>query len=309
MKLIVATGDYAHTRPLAAAGGVNGDLDIHWQPGRPETIFGRALSEEAPYDVAEMSLATTWALAAGEDSRFVAIAVFPSRMYRLSAFYVRTGIDRPEQLAGGRIGVVRYGQTAAVWGRALLAEQFAIELSEIAWWVAERQSFEPEGVELKEAGSVAALQAMLADGRIDCLLSTSVPGVFRKGRAKRLFPDWPEKERALFQRSGLLPIMHTVLVRRSLVDARPELAKTLVDCFDDARRIALEWLADTDASVLPLPLHHGWVETENRGGAFDAFESGLEQNRAVLEIFASHMHAQGLTSRRIAPGEIFDPGS
>jgi 4,5-dihydroxyphthalate decarboxylase len=309
MKLIIATGDYAHTRPLAAAKGGSDDLEIHWQPGRPETIFSQALSEEAPYDAAEMSLATTWALAAGEDSRFVAIPVFPSRMYRLSAFYVRNGIEHPEQLLGGRIGVVRYGQTAAVWGRALLVEQFAIDLSEIGWWVAERQSFEPQGVELKEAGSVAALQAMLGDGRIDCLLSTSVPEVFREGRTKRLFPDWPDEERALFQQSGLLPIMHTVLLRRSLVEARPELARKLIDCFDRARRIALEWLGDTDASVLPLPLHHGWVETETRGGEFDAFENGLDQNRAVLEKFASHMHAQGLTSRRIAPGEIVHPGS
>jgi 4,5-dihydroxyphthalate decarboxylase len=309
MKLIIATGDYAHTRTLAEVGDRGDGLEIDWVPGRPETIFHRALSHEAPFDVAEMSLATTWALAADGDSRFAAVPVFPSRMYRLSAFYVRSGIERPEQLAGGRIGVVRYGQTAAVWGRALLAEQFAIELSEIGWWIAERQSFEPEGVELKDAGSVAALQAMLADGRIDCLISTSVPEVFRKGRAKRLFADWPDRERALFQHSGFLPIMHTVLLRRSLVDAHPELARTLIDCFDRARRVALEWLGDTDASVLPLPLHHGWVETETRGGTLDAFESGLEQNRAVLDTFASHMHAQGLTSRRLAPGEIFHPGS
>ncbi len=309
MKLIVATGDYAHTRTLAEASGATGDLDINWQPGRPETVFSRALSEEAPFDVAEMSLATTWALAAAKDPRFVAIPVFPSRMYRLSAFYVRPGIDRPEQLAGGRIGVVRYGQTAAVWGRALLAERFGIEISEMAWWVAERQSFEPEGVELNEAGSVTGLQDRLADGRLDCLFSTSVPEVFGTGRAKRLFPDWPDKERALFEQSGFLPIMHTVLVRRSLVDARPELPEILVNCFDEARRAALAWLGDTDASVLPVPLHHGWVETQSRGGARDAFESGLEQNRAVLDAFASHMYAQGLTAPRIAPGEVFYSGT
>ena len=305
MKLVVATGDYLHTRPLGKAGGGSRDLDIRWHPGRPETIFSRALSEEAPYDVAEMSLATTWALAAGKDSRFVALPVFPSRMYRLSAVYVRTGIERPEQLSGGRFGVVRYGQTAAVWARALLAEEFGIEVSKLAWWVAERQSFEPIGVELNDAGSVAGLQDMLAGGRLDCLLSTSVPEVFREGRAKRLFTDWPQRERALFKQSGLLPIMHTVLVRRSLVEAHPELAGILVDCFDDARRAALQWLADTDASVLPVPMHHGWVETQTLGGARDAFESGLEQNRAELDAFASHMHAQGLTVRRIAPDEIF----
>lgn len=309
MKLIVATGDYAHTRPLAAVSERGGDLDIQWRPGRPETVFSRALSEETPYDVAEMSLATTWALAAADDPRFIAIPVFPSRMFRMSAFYVRPGIDRPEQLSGGRIGVVRYGQTAAVWGRALLVERFGIEVSEMSWWVAERQSFEPGGVQLNDAGGVTGLEERLADGRLDCLFSTSVPEVFRAGRAKRLFPDWPETERALFEQTGFLPIMHTVLVRRSLVDAHPGLAEILVDHFDDARRVARAWLGDTDASVLPVPLHHGWVETQTLGGARDAFESGLESNRVALDTFASHMHAQGLTARRIAPSEVFHSGS
>ncbi len=307
MKLVVATGDYAHTRPLAKTGGSGDDFDIEWRPDRPETIFARALSEEAPYDVAEMSLATTWALAASSDARFVAVPVFPSRMFRLSAFYVRTGIDRPEQLAGGRIGVVRYGQTAAVWGRALLEEQFGIEVSKMRWWVAERQRFEPEEMALNQAASISELQRMLAEGRLECLFSTSVPEVFRRGEAKRLFPNWPQDEQALFEATGQLPIMHTVLVRRSLVEAFPDLPAEIVDRFEAARRAALDWLSDTDASVLPLPLHHGWVEAQTRSGAFDPFESGLERNRAVLEAFASHMHVQGLTPRRIPPEEIF-PG-
>ncbi len=309
MKLIVATGDYAHTRLLAEAGPKADALEIEWRPGRPETVFHRALSDDAPFDVAEMSLATTWALAASDDKRFVAIPVFPSRMYRLSAFYVRPGIDRPEQLAGGRIGVVRYGQTAAVWGRAMLAERYGIVISKMNWWVAERQSFEPKGVHLNVTGSVDALQAMLLDGRLDCLFSTSVPDVFREGKANRLFPDWPSEERMLFEQSGTLPIMHTVLVRRDLVEAHAELPVFLLNRFDAARRAALDRLRDTDASILPVPLHHGWVETQTRGGAFDAFESGLERNREMLAAFASHMHVQRLTPRLIAPEEIFHPSS
>lgn len=307
MKLVVATGNYAHTRPLADAGRSDDGFEIHWRPGRPETIFHRALSEEAPFDVAEMSLATTWALAAAGDPRFVAIPVFPSRMYRLSAFYLRQGIDRPEQLAGARIGVVRYGQTAAVWGRAFLAERYGVDFSTLDWWVAERQSFEPTGVELNDAGSAAALEAMLVDGRLDCLFSTSVPDVFRRGEAKRLFPDWPRAERALFERSRFLPIMHTVLVRRQLVETHPKLPAALVTRFDAARRAALDWLGDTDASVLPVPLHHGWVEAGTHGGTFDAFESGLEQNRVVLEAFAGNMYDQGLAPSWIAPDEVFHP--
>lgn len=306
MKLIVATGDYAHTRTLAGAGDGDG-LEIDWRPGRPERIFARALSEDAPFDVAEMSLATTWARVAASDTRFVALPVFPSRMYRLSAFYVREGLDRPEQLEGGRLGVVRYGQTAVVWGRAFLAREYGIDLSGLSWWVAERQSFEPEGVRLNDAGRVTSLQAMLAAGQLDCLFATSVPEVYRKGEVRRLFPDWPQKEQALFKRSSPVPIMHTVLVRRRLVETAPDLAGALVRRFEAARLAALDWLRDTDASVLPVPGHHGFVETQTRGGAFDAFENGLRANREVLESFAAHMHRQGLTPRKIPPEDVFHP--
>ena len=103
--------------------------------------------------------------------------------------------------------------------------------------------------------------------------------------------------------------MHTVLVRRSLVTAHPELSRTLIACFDRARRAALEWLADTDASVLPVPLHHGWLETGAPADGRDHFESGLERNQAVLDAFASHMHFQGLTARRISPQEVFRLGA
>ncbi len=308
MKLIVATQDYAHTRTLADSGslGTESDaLEIDWCCDRPESIFSRALAEDAPFDVAEMSLATTWALADSRDPRFVALPVFTSRMYRLSGFYTcRDGLQ-PADLAGGKIGVVRYGQTAIVWGRALLQERFNVAPSGIQWWVAERQSFEPKDVDLNKAANVAALEFMLEEGELDCLFATSVPDIYRRGRARRLFPNWAKDEQALYEETGVLPIMHTLLMKRSLAGARPGLAFDVVRRFERAKQRAAEWLSDTDASSIPMPLQHGWAETMTRGGRVDPWPYGVEPNRAALELFASHMAEQGLTSRYISPDDVF----
>lgn len=139
LKLTIATGDYTHTRPLRDArvnARSDGVFDIDWVCDRPGTIFRRTLDVDAPFDVAEMSLATAWTLPDRGIRDFIALPVFPSRMYRLSGFYVRKGVVHPEELAGGRIGVVRYGQTAAVWSRALLQHRFGIDNGGIEWWVA-----------------------------------------------------------------------------------------------------------------------------------------------------------------------------
>ena len=58
-------------------------------------------------------------LRAGGDDKFVAIPVFPSRLFRHSCIYVNTeaGINDPKDLVGKKIGVPEYSMTAAVFAR------------------------------------------------------------------------------------------------------------------------------------------------------------------------------------------------
>lgn len=308
MKLTIATGDYAHTRGLGQPGRrvhERREIAIDHVVDKPAAIFRRALQEPLPYDVAEMSLATTYVLAARGDPRFVALPVFTSRMFRHSAFYVREGVRRPEDLKGGRIGVVRYGMTAAVWARALLAEGYGIVPGELEWWIGERQFFRPSGVTLNEADGPAALEAMLVAGELDCLLSVGEPAAFRAGQVRRLFPDFGAAEKAHYRRTGIHPIMHTVLVKRALVDAHPWLPPVLLAAFDDAKQAALEWITDTDASSLPVPFQHGWATEVRALMNGDPWPYGLEPNRKVLARFGELMHAQGLTERTLEPEEVF----
>src|SRR5262245_38899508 len=59
------------------------------------------------FDVSEMSLSSYTILRSEGDTRFIAIPVFPSRVFRHSALYVRSDatIESPQDLKGKRVGV------------------------------------------------------------------------------------------------------------------------------------------------------------------------------------------------------------
>ena len=76
------------------------------------------------FDVAEMSASEFVSRAGTGDSPFVAIPVFPSRVFRHGYIFVntRSGIRTPKDLEGRRVGLPLYSQTAALWVRGHLAE-------------------------------------------------------------------------------------------------------------------------------------------------------------------------------------------
>ena len=307
-RLTLAGGDYAHTRLVAAEplpGPDGGEVGLLRVTDRPAAIFRRALEDSAPYDIAEMSLASAYVLADRRDPRFVALPVFPSRLFRHGAFYAGPGLTGPDQLRGRRIGVIRYGMTAAVWARALLAAEYGLAPNQMEWWIGEEQFFQPVGMDLHPADGQAGLEAMLEDGRLDCLFSVHLPAAFSAGRVGRLFGDVPAAERASFARTGYVPIMHTVLVKRTAVEARPWLPGALMARFEACRDDALAWLLDTDASTLPLPFQHAWSEDVFSQCGGDPWPYGLAANGQVLQDFGAAMAAQGLTSRVLAPEEVF----
>src|SRR5262245_65433905 len=92
------------------------------------------------FDVSEMSLSSYTILRSEGDTRFIAIPVFPSRVFRHSALYVRADspIESPEDLKGKRVGVGDYQMTAAVWLRGFLPHECDVKPAEIGWVTAQR---------------------------------------------------------------------------------------------------------------------------------------------------------------------------
>jgi 4,5-dihydroxyphthalate decarboxylase len=87
------------------------------------------------FDVAELSASEYISLHGAGDCPFVAIPVFPSRVFRHGYIFVNTrcGIRAPKDLEGRRVGLPLYTQTAAIWARGHLQHQFGVDLSSISW--------------------------------------------------------------------------------------------------------------------------------------------------------------------------------
>src|SRR5437879_2825427 len=109
IQLTLACWDCDRTRPLIDGRvqpvGINLDVKVL----RPREMFRRML-DGREFQVSELSLANYAALKGRGDCPFVAIPVAPSRMFRHSCIYVRTGagIKNPNDLKGKRIGATSY---------------------------------------------------------------------------------------------------------------------------------------------------------------------------------------------------------
>ena len=168
----------------------------------------------------------------------------------------------------------------------------------------------PEGFPLVSANE-ETLTAMLADGRLDAVMSARQPSCFVNGHPniRRLFPDYRAAEREYYKRSGLFPIMHAVGIRRDVLEKNRWLAASVYKAFLQAKRIADADLAETTALKIGLP----WVTAEFEAtrdvmGA-DFWSYGAAANYKTLSTMARYSYEQGLAVRLLTVEEMFAEGN
>jgi 4,5-dihydroxyphthalate decarboxylase len=276
----------------------------------------RDLWRTSDIDAAEMSLATYCIQVSRGVREFIAIPAFPSRMFRHSSLYVPVGssLDSLEQLANARVGVPDYAMTAAVWVRYILQSEHGVSPEQIQWMVGgleepsstERIEFRtPAGVVITKLAERASLMDLLRSGELDAVLTPRAPADLASGTIRRLLKSPKEAERAWFQRSGLFPIMHTVVVRRELLQSNEWLADALLAGFAEAKRRAWVRLQETD--YLPYGLVWCVEESLEQRALFGAehWPYGVVANEQVLGAFVTALADQGLTDRKLSVHELF----
>jgi 4,5-dihydroxyphthalate decarboxylase len=257
-----------------------------------------------------MSLASYAILRSRGDERFVALPVFPSRIFRHSAIYIHSGsgIRSPADLKGKRIGVGDYQMTAAVWVRGLLQDEYQVKPADMEWVVgkAVQEVGLPPGISITAAGGYSP-ESLLARGDIDALISVMIPDELnRKETAiSRLFTDYKQAEMDYFSRTGIFPIMHTVVIRKELYDLHPWLAISLYKAFSLAKNVCYRRLFNTDALTVTLPwMVHEFERTRHLMG-MDFWDYSIEGSRPTLEALMRYLYEQGLTGSRMKVEELF----
>ena len=320
LELSVAIGDYDRTRPLIDGRVQIDGVDPVVMTLTPEEIFFRAF-RHAEFDVCELSLSSTAIKTAAGDCPYVGVPAFVSRAFRHTSIYVRRDrIKTPQDLEGRRVGVAEYQLTANVWARALLADDYGVQPSDIVWVrggleeSGRREKIAvtlPASVRLEAATGGRSLSAMLAAGEIDAIVSPRAPSCHARGEANIgwLFDDPTEAAKEYYQRTRIFPIMHIVGVRRSLADRHPWLPAAVLKAFTQAKVLALAQLADTSATKVMLPFVEEQLRSAQALLGEDYWSYGLAANQHTLEVFLRHHNAQGLSQRLMAPHELFHPST
>ena len=319
LSLSIATGNYDRVRPLLDGQVRIDGVDPLYMLLEPEEIFFRSF-RGAQFDVCELSLSSFAVQTARGESPYVGVPVFPSRMFRHGAIFIRTdrGIRTPQDLRGRRIGVPEYQLTACVWARILLEEDHGVAPHEIHWvrgGLVEPGREEkipldlPNAVSLEDAPPDTTLSMMLAAGELDGLVSPRAPPLIERGHRSigTLFPDPAAAARSYFERTRIFPIMHVLGVRRSLASEHPWLPGALLKAFTAAKTQAIAMLGDSASAKVSLPFAAEDLTAARALMGEDYWSYGLEANRHVLDTFLRHHHAQGLSARRVAPEELFHP--
>ena len=316
LHLTLACEDYDRTRALKDGLVKPEGIELNYLTMSVEEIFWRMMKYEE-FDVSELSMGAFFTAAARGRRPFIAIPVFPSRTFRHRCIFVNTsaGVRAVEDLRGKRMGVPEYSMTAAVWLRGLFQHEYGVQPSDIHWIQAgeehpgrkDRVDFEmPPGVRL-ESRPDTTLNAMIEQGDIDAMMSPRMPTCFLQGspRVERLFPDYRRVEMEYFGRTGLFPIMHVIVIRRSIYESEPWVAQTLYKAFCEAKDICMRDLYDTNILRVSLPWTSAEYEATRDLMTADSWPYGLEPNRANLETLHGYLFEQGLIKEKLDLDELF----
>ena len=317
LRLTFACWDYDRTRALADGTVRPEGIDLTYLNLPVEETFFRMMRGQE-FDASEMSLSSYTASLHSPNPKFIAIPVFPSRFFRHSCIFInkKSGIRRPEDLKGKKVGVPEYQMTAPVWIRGILSDDYGVKVTDYEHhWGGEEEPGRidklkidvPPSIRIKPIGDTNTLSAMIASGKLDAMVTARAPSTFYEhpGEVQRLFPDYVAAEKDYYRRTKIFPIMHTVVIRRDVYEKSRWVAQALYKALVASKAKAMEMYNQTAAMAAMLPWLVAHVEEAKRELGDDWWPYGLEANRKVLDTFLRYHHEQGLSRRRFAAEELF----
>jgi 4,5-dihydroxyphthalate decarboxylase len=316
LSLTLAISEYDHVTDLVMGRIVPEGIRLTCLSLPVEEIFFRFLVNRE-WDVSETSMAKYASLISQGDTSLIGIPVFPSRVFRHSSIYVRRDgpVTAPSDLAGRRVGLPEWAQTAAVYSRGFLMHQFGLDLASIDWvqaGVNEPGRIEkvdlrlPAGIRLTRVAD-RTLSEMLVSGDVDAVLSAAPPACFEQGHAniRRLFENYRDVEAAYYRETSIFPIMHVVTIRRELVDSHPWIAMSLLKAFEEAKRRSVARALDIKAPRFPIPWCYDAARQAQVMFGDDYWPYGIEANEPTLAAFLRYAHEQGVCHRPVKVEELF----
>jgi 4,5-dihydroxyphthalate decarboxylase len=321
-ELRLALGCSANDRSEALENGVikpDGiDLDITTVEV-PRALFDRFIFK-GEFDASEYGFYHLIQDVAAGENGFVGLPIFPSKSFRHRCVVVnrRSGIKTPKDLEGKTIGTPLWSQTAAIWIRGHLQDDYGVDLSTLRWVQGAVERTGSHGtpglpdlltpIDIRSAPPDRSLNDMLIAGDIDAVMGLPIPqSVSTDPDIVPLFPDSRAVERDYYQRTGIHPIMHCIAIRRSVYEHNPWIGQSLYDAYCEAKDWALDKMRLADVQRYMLPWLYGDLDEIDEIFGGNPWPYGINANRAAIEALIRFMAEQGMIRREMAPEDLFAP--
>ena len=311
LKLSMICGPYDRAQALidgtVKPNGIDLAVTINAKDG---DRHAKAMSGQ--FDVVEFFTSTYIADLPFKKLGFTAIPIYVKRLFRHSSIYInkKSGIVKPSDLNGKRVGIQNWNTTAAVWAKGILEDDYGVDLASINW-VASAQAQIPDWkppswLKLEILPPRSAQFELLVAGDIDCGITTELWAPNKHPDVGFLFPDYAKEERDYFIRTRCFPIMHILLVRTSILDAHPWVARSLFDAWEQSKQKCFEHQKYQRVYMTSLGYRALWEDEQKIAGP-DIYPWGFAKSRHELALMLDYSHRQGLIPHRYQPEDLFPP--
>jgi 4,5-dihydroxyphthalate decarboxylase len=256
------------------------------------------------FDAGEFSLAMYLALKS-RGAPYMAIPVFPNRKFRHSYIFVpeNSSLKEPAQLKGKRVGIPSWLNTAGLWARGILGDEYGVKPQDIHWITPRKVKVDislPAGTRLEVTPGEGSLAARMLKGEFDAIIAPDFPD--EKGW-RRLFADSKAVEQDFFRRTGVFPTSHAITFHSAYLEKYPNAAQEMFSACVAAKNLALR--DDADATYSNFVWNRQvWEEQQAIMGA-DPWKFGIRGNEKVLHTLIRYAEEQGLLAKRMTIADLF----
>ena len=298
LTLKTAIGPYGHHQALKDGSLKLDNIQFEHVEVTPIINAFRRMCRGLEFDVCEMAI-TTYLTAKAYKKPFTAIPVFPVRNFAHNATMVNVnaGVNSPKDLEGKKVGVRAYTVTTGVWARGILNSEYGVDLDKVTWVLADEEhvdDFHADAPSNAEYQLGADLNKMLTEGEL-----AGGIGIARgeSPELKPLIADARAAAKEYYQKTGVHPINHTIVIKDELIAANPWLPKALFEAFKEAKRMHSEGAGKDEARSGDAAIVEG-----------DLLPYGIEKNRAALQKIIDYARNQHIIPN-FKIEDVFEPST
>jgi 4,5-dihydroxyphthalate decarboxylase len=300
-NLKTAIGSYGHTKAIKSGDIAPSGNTLEQVEVTPIINAFRRMCRQLEFDISEMAI-TTYLCAKANNLPFTALPVFLVRAFHNGAVQInpQAGVSSPKDLEGRKVGVRAWTVTTGVWAKDILQNEYGVDLEKVDWVIVDEehvQQYQPPANVTTQAG--ANLGEMLAAG--DLAAAIGIPRV-DSPNVKPLVENAGAASSEWYQKTGVYPINHTLVVKDELLAANPSLAKDIYDVFKAGRDQYVASLAESTAEE-----DAAMKRTATMVG--DPLPYGIEPNRKAMEAIIAAAQSQHILTNPTNVEDVFVKGS